>query len=328
MQGFDLYGHSRHKIEPRFSSPRNPAMAFRDVPVIFNQRLLRKRLQRCVSGTGGDNFLMQRVAEDIAARVSLIKRQFPLGVVFGDHCGTMAAALEGMANLDRLIYINTVAPVNLLSPRLQIIGTEEHLPLANECINLAISPLTLQFLNDLPGALIQLKRALQPDGLFIAAFLGGDSLMELRDSLLCAEIDIRGGASPRVHARVDIRDLGALLQRAGFALPVVDSDKITVTYRSAKHLMHDLRDLGLTNVLSQGAGTSLNRATVKRLEEIYQDRYGTADNRIRASFEIIYMTGWTPHESQQKPLKPGSAKQRLADALNTREISISDRLND
>jgi len=303
-------------------------MAPRHVPVIFNQRLLRKRLERCVRGTGADNFLMQRVAEDISARLDLIKRQFPLGAVFGDHCGTMAAALEGMANLDRLIFINTVAPVNPASHARQIIGTEEHLALANASINLVISPLTLQFVNDLPGALIQLKRALQPDGLFIAAFLGGDSLMELRDGLLCAEIDTRGGAVPRVHARVDIRDLGALLQRAGFALPVVDSDKFTVTYRSAMHLMHDLRVLGLSNVLTQGAGISLNRATLKRLEEIYQDRYCTADNRIRASFEIIYMTGWTPHESQQKPLKPGSAKQRLAEALNTREISISDRLDE
>jgi len=183
--------------------------------------------------------------------------------------------------------------------------------------------LTLQFANDLPGALIQLKRSLKPDGLFIGAFLGGDSLVELRDALLSAEIDIRGGAAPRVHARVDIRDLGTLLQRAGYALPVVDSDRVTVTYRSSLHLMHDLRALGLTSILVHGAGVGLNRCILKRLEEIYRDRYPAADNRIRATFEIIYLTGWAPHESQQKPLKPGSAKTRLADVFKTQEISLS-----
>ncbi len=288
-------------------------MAPRDVPVIFNQPLLRKRLMRVLRGGGDDDFLMQRIAEDIASRLSLIKRDFEVCALFGDYFGTMAPALKSLPNLDRLFCLSC---------------TEEHLPLANESINLALSPLTLQHVNDLPGALIQLKRSLKPDGLFIGAILAGDTLMELRDAILSAEIDSRGGAVPRIHPRIDIRDLGALLQRAGFALPVVDSDRFKVTYRSTVHLMHDLRALGLTNVLMQGAGNSLNRDIIARLEEIYKDRYPAQNSRIVATFEIIYMTGWAPHDSQQKPLKPGSASARLADALKTQEISLRDEFDE
>jgi len=288
-------------------------MAPRDVPVIFNQRLLSKRHMRMLGANSDDQFLMQRIAEDIASRLSLIKRNFEVCALFGDCSGTIAPELKGLPNVDRLFCVS---------------GTEEYLPLANESINLALSPLTLQHVNDLPGALIQLKRSLKPDGLFIGAILAGDTLIELRDAILSAEIDIRGGAVPRIHPRIDIRDLGALLQRAGFALPVVDSDRFTVTYRSTLHLMHDLRALGLTNVLMQGAGRSLNRDIIARLEEIYKDRYPAPNGRISATFEIIYMTGWAPHDSQQKPLKPGSASVRLADALKTQEISIPDAFDE
>jgi len=298
------------------------------VPIIFNQQRLRHRLRRAAIGDISQDFLRQRVAEDIASRLSLIKREFELCVLFGDKSDCMMSALENLPNLHKMIAINTIDPVGPSPTKHLIVGSEEHLALKNESINLAISPLTLQFANDLPGALIQLKRSLKPDGLFIGAFVGGDSLVELRDALLSAEIDIRGGAAPRVHARVDIRDLGTLLQRAGFALPVVDSDRITATYRSTVHLMHDLRALGLTSILAQGAGVGLNRRILERLEEIYRDRYPVADNRIRATFEIIYLTGWAPHESQQKPLKPGSAKTRLADVFKTEEISLSGQPDD
>jgi SAM-dependent methyltransferase len=299
-------------------------MALRGVPTVFNQRLLRKRLACAARSKGADNFLMRRIAEDIASRLGLIKREFQLCALFGEYSDYMAPALEGLPNLGRMISIGRIDAQAHAKHSCQILATEEHLPLANQSLNLAISPLTLQFVNDLPGALIQIKRSLKPDGVFIAAFLGGDSLCELRDALLSAEIDITGGASPRIHPRVDIRDLGALLQRAGFALPVVDSDRITVTYQSALHLMLDLRALGLTNILTQGAGAVLNRRVLARLEEVYKERYPAAGNRINATFEIIYLTGWAPHESQQTPLRPGSAKARLADALKTQEISISD----
>jgi len=299
-------------------------MTPRGVPTVFNQQLLRKRLARAARSEDVDNFLMQRIAEDIASRLGLIKRDFQLYALFGETCDHMVAMLEDLPNLGEMISIVRIdAGAHAKHPG-HIIATEEHLPLANESLNLAISPLTLQFANDLPGALIQIKRSLKPDGVFIAAFLGGDTLCELRDGLLSAEVDIMGGAAPRIHPRVDIRDLGSLLQRAGFALPVVDSDRITVTYRSVVHLMRDLRALGLTSVLTQGAGARLNRRILARLEEIYKERYPAAGNRIKATFEIIYLTGWAPHESQQMPLKPGSAKARLADALNTQEVSIFD----
>jgi len=297
-------------------------MSLSPVPAIFNRQLLRKRLLRASPGQSVDNFLLQRIAEDIASRLGLIKRDFQLCAVFGDHIDHLAPALENLPNIGRLITLGDTVSEALSQSH--IIATEERLPLASESINLAISPMTLQFANDLPGALIQLKRSLKPDGLFIAAFLGGDTLIELRDALLSAESDIRGGAAPRIHPRVDIRDLGTLLQRAGFAIPVVDSDRISVTYRSATHLMHDLRALGLTSILNQGTDTSLNRRIIARLEEVYKDRYPAPGNRISATFEIIYLTGWAPHESQQRPLQPGSAKTRLADALKTKEISISD----
>jgi len=287
-------------------------MTRRQVPVIFNHQLLRKRLARAGCGDGGDNFLIHRITEDISSRLDLITRNFEVCALFGNHFDDMVSELSDLPNLGELVSLGC---------------TEEYLPLANESINLAISPLTLQHVNDLPGALIQLKRSLKPDGLLIAAFLGGDTLIELRDAMLSAEIEIKGGAGLRIHPRVDIRDLGSLLQRAGFALPVVDSDKITVTYRSTLHLMHDLRALGLTNVLTQGAGSSLSRPILAKLEEIYKERYPAPDNRITATFEIIYLTGWAPHESQQKPLKPGSATTRLADALKTQEMTFLDKLD-
>lgn len=302
-------------------------MALGPVPVVFNQPLLRQRLARAARGDGPGNFLIQRVTEDIALRLGLIKREFALCALFGDYSSYMTPMLEALPNIGNVFSSGVTAPGIPSSFRPHMIATEEHVPLAPESINLAISPLTLQFANDLPGALIQLKRSLKPDGLFIAAFLGGDTLIELRDALLSAETDIRGGAGMRIHPRVDIRDLGALLQRAGFALPVVDSDRMTVTYRSTLHLMHDLRALGLSNVLNQSTGLPLNRSILARLEEVYKQRYPAANNRIRATFEVIYLTGWAPHDSQQRPLKPGSAQTRLADALKTHEISISDDRN-
>jgi len=298
-------------------------MALGPVPVVFNQPLLRKRLARVAQGDGPDNFLIQRVAEDIALRLGLIKREFPLCALFGDYSGPMTPMLEALPNLGKVFSFGTTDPGISSSLRPHIITTQEHVPLAPETVNLVVSPLSLQFINRPSG--FQLKRSLKPDGLLIAAFLGGDTLIELRDALLSAETDIRGGAGMRIHPRVDIRDLGALLQRAGFALPVVDSDRMTVTYRSTLHLMHDLRALGLGNVLNQNTGSPLNRSILARLEEIYQQRYPAANNRISATFEVIYLTGWAPHDSQQKALRPGSAQARLADALKTHEISISEK---
>jgi SAM-dependent methyltransferase len=185
--------------------------------------------------------------------------------------------------------------------------------------------LALQFVNDLPGTLIQIRRALKPDGLLLAALIGGDSLIELREAFGEAESEVEGGASPRVAPFADVRELGGLLQRAGFALPVVDSDRLTVRYSTVLALMHDLRRMGATNMLRERRRTPLRRATLQRMTEIYARRFTDPDGRLRASFEIVWLSGWAPHESQQKPLKPGSAAQRLADALGTREIPTGEK---
>ena len=200
---------------------------------------------------------------------------------------------------------------------LAVVADEEALPFRDGSLDLVVSALSLQFVNDLPGVLVQIRRALKPDGLLLAALLGGDTLTELRAGVRAAEAEIEGGVSPRVAPFADLRDLGALLQRAGFALPVADVDRITVRYASPLALMHDLRRMGATNVLTERSRRPLRRATLTRMLEIYGERFADADGRVRATFEIVWLSGWAPHESQQQPLQPGSAQQRLADALGT-----------
>ena len=205
-------------------------------------------------------------------------------------------------------------------PALRVAADEEALPFADGSLDLVVSALALQFVNDLPGTLIQIRRALKPDGLFLAALIGGDTLTELREAFAAAESEIEGGVSPRVAPFADVRELGALLQRAGFALPVVDSDRLTVRYDSVFALMRDLRRMGATNALSERRRVPLKRATLHAWRKSMRERFADADGRLRATFEIAWLSGWAPHESQQKPLKPGSAQARLADALGSREI--------
>lgn len=207
----------------------------------------------------------------------------------------------------------------------RVVADEETLPFADGSLDLVVSALALQFVNDLPGALIQIRRALKADGLLLAALVGGDSLIELREAFAEAEIEIEGGVSPRVAPFADVRELGALLQRAGLALPVVDSDRLIVRYDTVFALMRDLRRMGATNMLRERRRTPLRRATLQRMAEIYAQRFADPDGRLRASFEIVWLSGWAPHESQQKPLKPGSAAQRLADALGAKELRAGDK---
>jgi SAM-dependent methyltransferase len=188
-----------------------------------------------------------------------------------------------------------------------------------------VSALALQFVNDLPGTLIQIRRALKPDGLFLAALAGGDTLTELRQAFAAAEAEIEGGISPHIAPFADLRELGALLQRAGFALPVTDVDRLTVRYVSPFALMEDLRRMGASNPLIERRRRPLKRATLNRVADIYCERFADGDGRIRATFEIVWLSGWAPHEGQQQPLKPGSAKRRLADALGTHEISAGEK---
>lgn len=204
-------------------------------------------------------------------------------------------------------------------------GPDEALPFAEASLDLVVSALALQYVNDLPGTLVQIRRALKPDGLLLAALAGGDTLMELREAFAAAESEIDGGISPRVAPFADLRELGALLQRTGFALPVIDSDRVVVRYDSAFTLMRDLRRMGATNALTERRRVPLRRATLARMAEIYSQRFADADGRVRATFEIIWLSGWAPHASQQQPLKPGSAQRRLADALGTAEISAGEK---
>jgi SAM-dependent methyltransferase len=205
----------------------------------------------------------------------------------------------------------------------KILGDTSLVPFAPQSLDAVVSLLAFQWVDDLPGLLIQIKRALKADGLFMACLLGGQTLHELRDSFARAEIECEGGLSPRVSPFADLRDIGALMQRAGFALPVVDTETITVRYQTPLALFADLRAMGATNVLIERRKIPLRRKTLLRALEIYAENYSDSDERIRATFECLWVSGWTPHESQQKPLEPGSAKTRLADALNTKEGSFS-----
>jgi SAM-dependent methyltransferase len=269
---------------------------------------------------GAEPFLVDRVAEDCAERLSAVLRHFERVVDLGTPGDALRQALAASGKAGMVIAAGPQATLyDGTFPR--VVADEEALPFADGSLDLVTSALALQFVNDLPGTLIQIRRALRPDGLLVAALVGGESLTELREAFAAAESEIEGGVSPRVAPFVDLRDLGGLLQRAGFALPVVDSDRLLVRYDSVFALMRDLRRMGATNVLAERRRTPLRRATLARMAEIYAERFAESDGRLRASFEIVWLSGWAPHADQQKPLRPGSARQRLADALGTREIA-------
>jgi SAM-dependent methyltransferase len=276
-------------------------------PQIFDRRLLAARRARAEK-LGPVTFLLDRVAEELAERLSAVKRTFGLAADIGTPTDALRRALAGKVG-------------SFAEPA----ADEEALPFAPGSLDLAVSALSLQFVNDLPGTLIQIRRALKPDGLFMAALIGGESLTELRQAFAIAESEMDGGVSPRISPFADIRDLGALLQRAGFALPVADVDRVTVRYTTPFRLMHDLRRMGATNVMLARRRQPLRQLTLLRMFEIYGQRFADSDGRVRATFEIVWLSGWAPHESQQQPLAPGSAKARLADALRTREIPAGEK---
>jgi SAM-dependent methyltransferase len=263
-------------------------------PALFDRALLHAR-QRRAQAQGAESFLLDRVAEDMNDRLAAVKREFHAPV-------DLWTPGEGLAGLRATQHVLDAA------------GAEK-LPFAPESLDLVVSALALQFVNDLPGVLAQVRRALKPDGLLLAAMIGGDSLTELRQAFAAAEAECEGGVSPRVAPFADLRDIGALLQRAGFALPVTDVDRVVVRYSSAFALMQDLRRMGATNVLIERRRTPTRRTTLLRMAEIYAERFADADGRIRATFDIIWLSGWAPHASQQQPLKPGSAKASLAEAV-------------
>jgi SAM-dependent methyltransferase len=281
-------------------------------PTIFDRRLLRLRRKRAQT-SGSETFLIDRAADELGERLSVVLRQFERAADLGTPTDAVRRVLAASGKVATIIGADSLA------------ADEEALPFAEGSLDLVVSALSLQFVNDLPGTLIQIRRALKADGLLLAALIGGDTLTELREAFAAAESEIEGGMSPRVAPFADVRELGALLQRAGFALPVVDSDRLTVRYSSVLALMHDLRGMGATNILSERRRAPLKRTTLQRMTEIYAQRFADGDGRLRATFEVVWLSGWAPHESQQKPLKPGSASQRLADALGSKEISAGEK---
>ena len=291
-------------------------------PLLFDRALHRRRLERAAAGFGAAGFLKARAAEDAVLRLEAIMRSFSVAVDLGARDGAFARALAASPARDKIgLLIETDLSLAMLAgrggPRVQ--ADEELLPFAEESLDLVVSGLALHWANDLPGALIQVRRALKPDGLFVGAILGGASLTELRQSLTAAEAELAGGAGPRVSPFADTPDAAHLLQRAGFALPVADIDRVEVAYSHPLELIRDLRAMGEANVLVERPRRPLTRGVLARACEIYRQRFSRPDGKVLATFEIIAMTGWAPHPDQQQPLRPGSARMRLADALGVRE---------
>lgn len=291
-------------------------------PVIFDRALLNTRRDRA-RRLGAETFLLDRVAGDLVERLGVVTRKFDVAADIGTPTSAVSNALSGSSQIGTIVSVRPQMPADRHG--LVAVADEEAFPLGNQTIDLAVSALSLQSTNDLPGVLIQICRALKPDGLFLAAMLGGETLTELRESLFAAEAEREGGASPRVAPFTEVRAAGALLQRAGFALPVADVDRITVRYATPFALMHDLRRMGASNPLVERRRKSLRRATLLRANEIYAQRFSDPDGKVRATFDIVWLSGWAPHESQQKPMRPGSARTRLADALNTRELPAGEK---
>jgi SAM-dependent methyltransferase len=275
-------------------------MATRPVtaPRLFDRALLIAR-QRRAQAAGPVEFLLERVVEDMDERLAAVKRRFA-------DVADIWTPGNGLRPPPRAGSFNRVALAD---------SSDEALPLAPGSLDLVLSALAFQFVNDLPGVLAQIRRALRPDGLLLAAMIGGDTLIELRQSFAAAEAECEGGVSPRVAPFADLRDIGQLLQRADLALPVADVDRVTVRYANAFALMADLQRMGAANILVERRRVPTRRATMLRMAKIYAERFADSDGRIRATFDIIWLSGWAPHESQQKPLKPGSAKASLEEAV-------------
>lgn len=291
-------------------------------PPLFDTALLATRRQRAAAAAGTYDFLLRRVAEDLTERLAIVQRRFPVALDLGAHHGVLGREMGRLPSVETLISTDPSADLLSGAPGHRVVAPLDMLPFGEASLDLVVSGLALQLVDDLPGTLVQIRRALKPDGLLLAALLGGRTLTELREAWLAAEAEMLGGASPRVAPFADVRDLGGLLQRAGFALPVTDSDIVTVTYETPLALMRDVKGMGASNMLVERRRTPVTRGLLLRAAEIYGERFGLDGGRVPATFEILTLTAWAPHESQQQPLKPGSAKTRLADALGVRERKL------
>lgn len=276
---------------------------------IFDRKRLKEHRNRCTKHIKDHDFLIRWTQKQLSERLDVIRRDFPLALQIGPPSQTLPEKITECINA------NLTSPATLLCD-------EEFLPFGPKSFDLIFSALSLHSVNDLPGALLQINKALKPDGLFLAAMFGGETLHELRQSLMEAELKTKGGVSPRIFPFADKQQMGALLQRAGFALPVVDSEILTVTYENIFKLMHDLRYMGENNIIHERRKTNPGKELFLEAAKYYGANFSEPSGRIYASFEIIFMIGWAPHKSQQQPLRPGSAQTRLADALKTTETSL------
>jgi len=290
---------------------------------VFDPKAVRRHRERAAARRTAE-FLFEESATRLVDRLADINRRFPRVLDLGCRDGLLGRHLHGRSGIEWLVAADPAPAFVARAPSPRVVADAETQPFAPREFDLVVSNLALHWTNDLPGALLQLRYALKPDGLLLASLWGGETLGDLRAALIAAESEIEGGASPRISPFADARDLASLLQRAGFALPVVDTDTIEATYADAIGLMHDLRDMGESNALALRQRNFTRRATLLRAAEIYQARSARADGRISARFEIVTLTAWAPHESQPKALRPGSAEARLADALGTRERSAGE----
>ena len=285
---------------------------------VFDRESLKAHRRRVLRRTGEPaDFLARIVSEDLADRLRAVTRNFEIAVDLGGVAGAASDPILETAKIATLIRADDlVTPNDASLAGIPLTVDAEILPFADGSLDLVVSSLVLQYVNDLPGTLVQIRKALKPDGLFLGTVIGGDTLTELRIALAEAEIEVTGGISPRVAPALDVRDAGALLQRAGFALPVVDRDPLVVRYDTLFDLARDLRAMAASNCLVERRRAPTPKALFLRAAQIYAEKFSDPDGRIRATFEVISLSGWAPHESQQQPLRPGSARASLADALD------------
>lgn len=284
-------------------------------PVVFDRGLVVARRNRAATTADAHDFLLRHVAEDIADRLAVVRRRFETALVLGAHNGAVGRRLRALPSVGLIVEAESAPGLLRRCDRPKALADEEALPFRDASLDLVVAPLTLQWANDVPGVLAQVRRALKPDGLLLGAMLGGRTLHELREAFLAAEAECEGGVSPRVAPFADVRDAGALLQRAGFALPVVDTDTITVTYADPLALMRELRGMGETNACVGRTRHFTARATLLGALEAYGPANRTAEGRIGATVQTVYLTGWAPDASQQKPARRGSGTVSLARAL-------------
>ncbi|MEX2200595.1 MAG: methyltransferase domain-containing protein [Dongiaceae bacterium] len=295
---------------------------------VFDRRRVARHRDRAAAGLDAHGFLFETIGERLADRLDDVRRRFPLALDLGCHDGILRRLIGDRGGIETLIQSDLserFARASSMPDAPALVADEEALPFAAGTFDLVLSNLSLHWVNDLPGALLQIRHALKPDGLFLATLFGSETLGELRWSLLAAESALSGGAHQRVAPFADLRDAAGLLQRAGFALPVADSDTITVTYENAFRLMADLRGMGEQSPLLDAPRGLASRRLFAEAARHYAERHADPDGRIRATFRVVFLTGWAPHESQQKPLRPGSAQARLAEALDTEERPAGDK---